>query len=495
MDFTIGADGIERVIGKQHISGYAKRDSYDRLSDYIFNSDNGRVCTLYGLLHTGKRTMIMQAMEDLLAAGKAKEILFISAEEGDHIIDLKKILNEYPDAKYIFIDEATKMVDFQGRASVLADRYAAEEGRRIVLTGTDSLAFKFTMAGELFDRTHVIHTTYIPFREYSRLLDVHDIDDYLKYGGTLTGGNTFFEGNEGDYVRDFEYVDRAIAGNIQYGLEHYDGGDGTFGSLYKFYAHGSLTALIDRLMENDNADFAIDALNKSPARDLGGADTPLTRHNDLIEKVRSALGIKDDILKEVKDRDVAAIHKYLKMLDALHPVDNGHAILTQPGLRYSQIMSILNKVQSAAEIKNNCPADMQDELQKRIEECVLTCLMKDTIFVDLARDKTLSDFKVFKFHSDDVDCEFDVVMAECATNKAYLIEANHSAECLPQSQAGNLLGRETCALVEKTCGVKIVGKAVIYCGDNVNAGNGISYFNAADFLCNPIECVKNMADS
>ena len=41
---------------------------------------------------------------------------------------------------------------------------------------------------ELFDRAYLIHTTFVPFREYSRLLKIDDIDEYISYGGLLKSG-------------------------------------------------------------------------------------------------------------------------------------------------------------------------------------------------------------------------------------------------------------------------------------------------------------------
>lgn len=43
---------------------------------------------------------------------------------------------------------------------------------KIVLSGTDSLGFWFTLHQELYDRAKAIHTTFIPYREHSRLLGI-----------------------------------------------------------------------------------------------------------------------------------------------------------------------------------------------------------------------------------------------------------------------------------------------------------------------------------
>ena len=50
---------------------------------------------------------------------------------------------------------------------------------KIVLSGTDSLGFWFALHQELYDRAVTIHTTFIPFREHSRLLGIDSIDEYI----------------------------------------------------------------------------------------------------------------------------------------------------------------------------------------------------------------------------------------------------------------------------------------------------------------------------
>lgn len=63
-----------------------------------------------------------------------------------------------------------------------------------------------------------IHTTFIPFREHSRLLGINSIDEYIRYGGTLRAGELNFDDEdvnaEDASFRDDEstrrYIDTAI---------------------------------------------------------------------------------------------------------------------------------------------------------------------------------------------------------------------------------------------------------------------------------------------
>lgn len=40
-------------------------------------------------------------------------------------------------------------------------------GMKLVLSGTDSLGFAMANRDELYDRSVMIHTSFIPFREYA----------------------------------------------------------------------------------------------------------------------------------------------------------------------------------------------------------------------------------------------------------------------------------------------------------------------------------------
>ena len=94
--------------------------------------------------------------------------------------------------KFIFIDEVTLMEDFIDSAELLSDLYIPM-GMRIVLSGTESLGFWFARDNELYDRVRMIHTTFIPFREYNRLLGIESVDEYICYGGMLRQGEISFD--------------------------------------------------------------------------------------------------------------------------------------------------------------------------------------------------------------------------------------------------------------------------------------------------------------
>ena len=58
-----------------------------------------------------------------------------------------------------------------------------------------------------------IHTSYIPFAEFSKLIENDSVDEYIEYGGTLTKSPyKTLQASE-------EYQNTAIVGNILHSLE------------------------------------------------------------------------------------------------------------------------------------------------------------------------------------------------------------------------------------------------------------------------------------
>ena len=160
------------------------RDGFAKLQRYLSADGDwarGRVCALYGVRSTGKTTMLLQAVDRLPEEAFA-QAAYIKIEETDVmedlISDLKALREE--NMRYVFIDEVTQMRDFIDSAAVLSDLYAMM-GMKIVLSGDDSLGIWLAKDNELFDRIRIVHTTVLPFREYSRLMGAESIDVYLRW--------------------------------------------------------------------------------------------------------------------------------------------------------------------------------------------------------------------------------------------------------------------------------------------------------------------------
>ena len=143
-DFETSVIIGERLLAlTKGVKNWGKRDCFRQLQAYLNSEETDRVCLVFGLRRTGKTTML----------GKLLDLGY----------------------EYVFIDEVTLMPDFIDSAALFSDIYAAQ-GMKIVLSGTDSLGFWFALHQELYDRAVTIHTSFIPFREHSRLLGIDSID-------------------------------------------------------------------------------------------------------------------------------------------------------------------------------------------------------------------------------------------------------------------------------------------------------------------------------
>lgn len=232
------------------------RDSR-QLEDYLYSGESDRVCLVFGLRRTGKTTMLRQAIARMNKEDLSRTT-YIKARRSDTMAMMNRDLKKLFDAgfRYVFIDEVTLMRDFIDSAALFSDVFAAM-GMKIVLSGTDSLGFWLAMDQELYDRAKPIHITFIPYREYSRLLGIDSIDEYIRYGGTLRAGELAFDDEDVNAqdasFRDDEstrrYIDTAICKNIQHSLACYEAG-GHFRHLYALYEAGELTSAINRIIED-----------------------------------------------------------------------------------------------------------------------------------------------------------------------------------------------------------------------------------------------------
>ena len=93
---------------EERLAGISKeRFIARRLHDYVDSPNDRKVCCLYGLRGTGKTTMMLQEIERI---GDYDKCLLLHCESGSSVMQMRKMIEAYPDSKYIFIDEATKSV-------------------------------------------------------------------------------------------------------------------------------------------------------------------------------------------------------------------------------------------------------------------------------------------------------------------------------------------------------------------------------------------------
>ena len=497
------ADTVESV------KKWRKRTCYHSLIKYLDAPVADRVCLVYGLRRTGKTTMLRQAIADM-SKEKFAKCAYIKARTSDTMADINHDLKTLSSLgyKYIFIDEVTLMQDFVDSAALFSDVFAAQ-GMKIVLSGTDSLGFWFAANEELYDRATMIHTTWISFKEHSYLLGINDIDEYIRYGGTLRVGETNFGDATPDDAsfRDDEssrrYIDTAIARNIQHSLSCYKEG-GHFKGLYELYEKGELTGAINRIIEDMNHDFLLSVLNRDfISHDYGEAASNLRRakdpadrtdildridKNDITSHLMHILEIrnKNAINTIITETHVSEIKAYLKVLDLIESSQilsifggppTEYTIFTQPGMRFCQAQALVYSLMQNSDFLNSASEYEKTLVTNKILNSVRGRMMEDMVLLETA--KSLGKrYRVFKLTF--LVGEFDMVIYDTENNTCEIYEIKHSKERVPQ-QYRHINDPDKLIETERKYG-RITKRAVLYRGDDHTEENGVEYINVESYL-------------
>ena len=495
--------------GISRVSGLKRRYCYKWVEKYLQTNMYGRVCVLYGLRRTGKTTLLFQALQDLSEEERSHAV-YMKARTTDSMSDVCDDLNELVKQgyRYAFIDEVTLLPDFIDSASVFSDIYAMQ-GMKIILSGTDSLGFWFTQTHELYDRAYTIHTTFIPFREYSELLGIDDVDEYIRYGGTLLPGELAFDDPDATAFdaafRDDEttrrYIDTAICENIQHSLACCERGN-YFRHLRELYDAGELTGAINRIIESMNNQFLLSVLKgEFKSHDLGSAAELLRKQPDeekrtrildridreaITKKLMEILHIRSqqDIQMGITETHIKEIKEYLKALDlivdcpreTMDAEPEEYVLFTQPGMRYSQAQALVHVLMKDELFRSFDERERELACEKILED-VKGRMMEDIVLLET--DRALPKNKrAFKLTLPRSEVDMLIYTSKAWTGEAY--EIKHSSEIVPR-QYHVLEDAEQCALIEKQYG-PITKKSVIYRGDSCVLENGIIYQNVEEYL-------------
>lgn len=488
-----------------------ERDCFKQLQKYLNSDATDRVCLVFGLRRTGKTTMLRQAVLKMTTE-QASKTAYIKAKGTDTMAAMNRDLEKLLELGYenVFIDEVTLMEDFIDSAALFSDIYATQ-GMKIVLSGTDSLGFWFALHQELYDRAITIHTTFIPFREHSRLLGIDSIDEYIRYGGTLRAGELDFDDEdvnaEDASFRDDEstrrYIDTAICKNIQHSLSCCKDG-GYFRHLQSLYEAGELTGAINRIIEDMNHRFLIRILiNKFKSHDLGSAADVLRRErdperrNDILDRIdKDAVTKRLMDLLEIRNREdqsigitnahVEEIKEYLKALDLIvdvpsetiipsaEPLEN--IIFTQPGMRYCQAQALVHSL-AKDELFASLSEKEKAMVSERILEEVRGRMMEEIVLLETFK-SAKKNKRVFKLTFS--VGEFDMVIYDSKENTCECYEIKHSVQIVP-AQTKYLIDEEKLNQTSKRFG-KISKRCVLYRGEDTVLENGIEYRNVEAYL-------------
>ena len=483
------------------VRAYRKREYFRQLHDYIYGGQQDKVFILYGLRRTGKTTMIRQIFAEMSEAELAK-VAFIQITARDTLADVNRDLKllEAQGFRYVFLDEVTLMEDFIEGAALFSDVFAAC-GMKIVLSGKDSLGFLFTEDEQLYDRCILLHTTFIPYREFESVLGIHGIDEYIRYGGTMSLGGIHYNETSAFASRESadEYVDTAIARNIQHSLRCYQY-EGHFRHLRDLYDKNELTNAINRVVEDINHRFTLEVLTQDwKSHDLGISASTLRRDRtnptDILDRMDLA-AVTDSLRKLLEIRNkteqtvaldevhAAEIREYLDLLDLTQEIDVLHlpdvgtrsnrTVIAQPGLRYAQAGTLIRSLLLDETFSALSLAE-RTAVQQRILTEIKGRMLEDIVLLETKLANPKKQVFVLQFPVG----EFDMVVFDPEAGSCRIFEIKHSEEAVPQ-QYRHLIDEQKCAQTEHRYG-PITGKFVLYRGES-QVIDGIRYQNVEEYL-------------
>lgn len=483
------------------VKSYKQRECIQSLKDYIYGEIHDKVFILYGLRRTGKTTMIRQVIVEMKPSVFNKTA-FIQVKANDTLSDVNHdlLLLEKNGYQYIFIDEVTLLEDFIENASIFSDIYASS-GMKIILSGTASLGFAFSKQEQLYDRCILLHTTFIPYREFENVLGIKGIDEYIRYGGTMSISGTNYNDDTifSNAKNTEEYIDTAIAKNIQHSLKLYEYG-GHSRKLLDLYEKSELTNVINRVIEHINHRFTRDVIEST----FKSHDLSITANNLLkdrfnpidikehinLEKVTNGIMEILDILNkeeqsiEIEDAHLQQIKEYLMILDLIQEIDleflpdveqkSKISVITQPGMRYAQASAIIDNLLLDSKFLELSPVERKRITERLLDE-IRGRMMEEIVLLETALAK--HDKKIFKLQFP--IGEFDMVIYDQKNLTCEIYEIKHSKEKVV-NQYRHLIDQDKCTMVEHRYG-EITKKVVIYRGETC-IFNTIEYLNVEEYL-------------
>ena len=497
-------DALERFA--KPVAKWKKRECYQRLYDYVYGDISDRVYILYGLRRTGKTTLIRQLLYEMDAEMRSKSV-FIQIQDSKSLDDINQDLKylETNGYQYVFIDEVTLLDDFIEGAALLSDVFAAS-GMKIVLSGTDSLGFMFAEDEELYDRCMMSHTTFIPYREFENVLGVAGIDHYIRYGGTMSPGGKHYNNDSMIFATKKstdEYVDSAIARNIQHSLKNYQYED-HFRSLRELYEKNELTSVINRIVEDMNHRFTMEVLTRNfKSNDLRLSAKNLRKDRekptDILDRIdiakvnetlKTLLEIRDKEEQSVEIQDVHRfeIKEYLDLLDLTVEIQTRwmsdfnrketRTAFSQPGMRYSQAEALIKSLMQDEKFRDMSLSE-RNRVTERILDEIKGRMMEDIVLLETQ----LSRKKCEVFRLQFAVGEFNMVVFDPEAGSCEIYEVKHSMEMVPE-QCRHLLNEQKCKDTEFRSGT-ITGKYVIYRGmtaEMEDLSEKVTYLNVEEYL-------------
>lgn len=516
-----------------------KRDAFQKIESFFEKKNNGnqnyrdKILVLYGLKRTGKTTLLEQTISKIK---KNEKCAYYLADSSDNMDVLEETIEkeQKKGTKYFFVDEITSMEGFVDESASLSNLYS-KEGMIIILSGTDSLGFHLAGIESLSGKTVKIGTTHIPFAEYCRVLDIKDMDEYIKFGGLMTDGKTD-DGDNGHFVDDYDttlnYL-KSVANNISHSLKKspntsclerptedelsviirkvVEKFSGVLDEkiLQNTLKKASVTFVNEKMEEvKKEGDFDLDddfihrmnqeSIKKAIAKDFLpeiNADTAIstTVTQDMVEWMIYYLS-KMGVLSTVKK------HAYTKSENGVWSgqLELNEYYIVQPAIKYYHLLKAKEFLKNSSWYSDLSP-DVIDILGKKLEEKIMGDMLEQIVLFDttcylskytFTNDNGVEEAKyvvckptfTMENHEEESKqkAEYDMLIQNKESGEYYAFEIKHSKKAI-EDQCKHLINEEVKEVVDKQYKER-KNVCVLYRGDPFSAPNGVTYLNVNQFL-------------
>lgn len=501
---------IKKDIKKIDIDSLKQRYAVDEVKNFIKNKDNisGKIVVLYGLRRTGKTTIMEQVISAYQKKGITTTYYEIESADTLHDINTKIIEEKNLGTSLICLDEITKAQDFITNSAPLSDVFA-KEGIQIIVTGTDSLMFRFAEESELYDRIKKINTTHIPFEEHCFVLDTNDMDDYIEFGGLMKKGEKS-ERIVNDYISACKYLDSAVAENISRSIKKkpYD-------DCLDCLSLTELKTIVEKLVEKYSGKFDKKTLSKPlTSASVLFASNKAQENNILDEiQIQRLVQEKDDIVKDflkeinadkkiehtITDIMVDTLKSYLIDMHVLSGTlqktyryeqglgwrtdpDTHEYYLVQPAIKFYHLQKGIEFIENE-DYYRDLTNQQKQFLKKKLDEKIKGDMTEQIVLFDVGKELSLSEYDVCKpvFYKDGSRIgEYDMLIYSHHHNKYWGFEIKHTTNFF-SGQDKHLVNPFIRNLIDSKYG-KRENVCVLYRGESGVSPTGTIYLNISEFL-------------
>lgn len=422
------------------VRGFQTRDCIGKLMNYLNSPEVDKVCILYGLKRTGKTTLIRQVLLDMPKI-QLDRCAYIKIIKSNTMAELAEDLKDLYDKmiRYVFIEDITNVSDFVESASVLSDVFAAT-GMKIVLSSQEPLSFWDTVHDELYHRAELIHTTFIPYGEYSRIMFRDDMDYYIEQGGVLGQDKSKFDeyiGTQGAMTEEIHQELEAIC-------------------------HNALSEILtkDYVEKKLGINTKVSIWERRKEKQAQTVVEPSAYHSKIIELLKNLDFVEECPVERLNDT-----------------VENREEFLfLQPGRKYLKSKELIDTFLKELKFDTLSETDRQTIVKDVLDE-IKSCILKDIVLMETC--KGISDrYRAFRLRF--VEGCYDMVVYDKEKNQCTVFEIVDAKE-IRQKHYKNLIDESKIQEVESRFGT-VTEKYILYRGEDYFGDDKIIYLNVESYL-------------